>query len=61
MREKNNMSRGKIPAPPPPPDIKWSVPNDQPIWLMHPYQMVALYAGISLLLCFIDFMKNLPT
>ena len=25
-REKNNLLRAKIPAPPPPPDIKWSVP-----------------------------------
>ena len=27
-REKNNLSRGKIPAPPL--DIKWSVPNQLP-------------------------------
>ena len=33
---KNNLSRGKIPAPPPPLDIKWSVPyRDESLFLSY--------------------------
>ena len=34
-REKNsNLKQGKIPAPPPPPNIKWSVSNDRNCYMV---------------------------